>query len=194
MPCLSTPMKTSKPKCILITGRPGSGKTTLASELSRTLYMPKISRDEIKEGYVNTFGVKHDQLPPDTNGIVNEVFFQTVLDLLRGQVSIIIEAAFQHKLWDKVIPRILQIAEAYIIICDLDPLTSAQRHLERGLADSRREFYHGDKRVAIYRQTGEFSPGGEYEPPHYDVPTLKVSTWDGYDPGLDELQLFVGTP
>ena len=30
--------------------------------------MPVISRDEIKEGYVNSYGVKHDQLPPDTNG------------------------------------------------------------------------------------------------------------------------------
>jgi hypothetical protein len=31
------------------------------------LYLPKVTRDEIKEGYVSTFGVKHDQLPEDTN-------------------------------------------------------------------------------------------------------------------------------
>ena len=40
--------------------------------------MPVISRDEIKEGYVNTYGVKHDQLPPDTNGLVSELFFGIV--------------------------------------------------------------------------------------------------------------------
>lgn len=57
----------NNPKCILITGRPGSGKTTLTDKLSKHLYIPKISRDELKEGYVNTFGIKHDLLPKDTN-------------------------------------------------------------------------------------------------------------------------------
>ena len=74
-----------EPKCIIVTGRPGAGKTTLAGELSRRMNLPKVSRDEIKEGYVNTFNVKHDQLPEDTNGKVNEVFFETTLNLLKGK-------------------------------------------------------------------------------------------------------------
>src|SRR5206468_10021481 len=73
-----------KPKCIIITGRPGSGKTTLAKKLGERLWMPVISRDEIKEGYVNTYGVKHDQLPPDTNGLVSELFFGIVNQYLAG--------------------------------------------------------------------------------------------------------------
>lgn len=85
-----------KPKCI-ITGQPGSGKTTLAKKLGERLWMPVISRDEIKEGYVNTYGVKHDQLPPDTNGLVSELFFGIVNQYLAGHISVVIEAAFQHK-------------------------------------------------------------------------------------------------
>ncbi|MEM1446573.1 MAG: AAA family ATPase, partial [Planctomycetota bacterium] len=49
------------PYCIIVTGRPGSGKTTLASKLASELWMPFISRDAIKEGYVNTHGVPHTQ-------------------------------------------------------------------------------------------------------------------------------------
>jgi adenylate kinase family enzyme len=65
----------AKPKCIIVTGRPGSGKTTLAKRLSERLWMPVISRDEIKEGYVNTYGVKHDRLPPDSSRLVSDSFF-----------------------------------------------------------------------------------------------------------------------
>ncbi|MFN2514105.1 MAG: AAA family ATPase [Pyrinomonadaceae bacterium] len=76
-----------KPKCIIITGQPGSGKTTLAKKLGERLWMPVISRDEIKEGYVNTYGVKHDQLPPDTNGLVSELFFGIVNQYLAGHIQ-----------------------------------------------------------------------------------------------------------
>jgi predicted kinase len=182
-----------KPKCIIVSGRPGSGKTTLAGELSRRLYLPRVSRDEVKEGYVNTFGVKHDQLPRDTNVRVNDVFFQTTLDLLRGNVSVVIEAAFQHKNWKLVVPQIQEVAHAYILVCDPGAEVSARRHLERGLSDPKREFFHGDSRVSIYKETGhfEFDTIGSYEAPHFDVPTLTISTSDGYDPNLEEIERFI---
>jgi len=180
-----------KPKCIIVSGRPGSGKTTLAGELSRKLCLPKISRDEIKEGYVSTFDVKHDKLPKETNGKVNELFFESILSLLRGDVSVVIEAAFQHKLWSLIVPRVQEIAQPFVIICDLDAEMSAKRHLERGLKDSKREFFHGDKRVSIYRETGQFLPGGDYESPNFEVPTLRVSTCNGYVPEIDEIAEFI---
>lgn len=184
-------MMNQRPKCIIISGRPGSGKTTLSQRLSEILYLPRLSRDEIKEGYVNTFGVKHDQLPKETNGMVNQVFFAAALGLLRGNVSVIIEAAFQHKNWNLIVPSIQEVAHLYVLICNLDAETSARRHLERGLRDSKREFYHGDKRVAIFRETGKFSPGGNYDAPRFEVPTLWVSTQDGYDPDLPAIQAFI---
>lgn len=181
-----------KPKCILVTGRPGSGKSTLIKKLSEILYLPKISRDEFKEGYVNTYGVKHDLLPNETNGVVNQVFFTTIKTMLEGNVSLIIEAAFGHKIWDFIVPDIMAMAELYIIVCDLDAETSAKRHLERGLANPKREFYHGDRRVSLFRETGKFMPGGEYLPPKYDVPTIKVLTNDGYSPSIEEIEKFIG--
>jgi adenylate kinase family enzyme len=81
-----------KPKCIIITGRAESGKTTLAKKLGERLWMPVISRDEIKEGYVNTYGVKHDQLPHDTDGLVSDFFFGIVNQYLAGKISVVMEA------------------------------------------------------------------------------------------------------
>ena len=177
----------SKPKCIIVTGRAGAGKTTLSKKLGRQLCMPVISRDEIKEGYVNTFGVKHDQLSPDPDGFVSNFFFDIVCQYLTNKVSIVIEAAFQHAVWESRMPRILELSHPYIILCSIDVEIAAQRHLQRGLANPRRDFYHEDKRVALYRETGEIGTPRPYVAPNFNVPTLEVLTENDYSPSLDEI-------
>jgi hypothetical protein len=178
---------TTKPRCVIVTGRPGSGKATLCKKLQPRLWMPVVSRDEIKEGYVNTFGVKHDELPADTNAVATNFFFEIVDRYLVGRVSIIIEAAFQHKVWEPRIARISELAGPVMIICDVNAETAANRHLHRGLAEPDREYYHGDKRVVDFRETGVISPPGPYETPHFDLPTITVSTDGEYSPTIDEI-------
>lgn len=177
----------SKPKCIIVTGRAGAGKTTLSRKLGRQLWMPVVSRDEIKEGYVNTFGVKHDQLPPDTDSFVSDFFFDIVCRYLANKISVVIEAAFQHPVWESRMPKILDLSHPYIILCSIDAEKAAQRHLQRGLANPRREFYHEDKRVSLYRATGEIGTPRPYAAPNLDVPTLQVLTENDYSPSLDEI-------
>jgi len=177
----------SKPRCIVVTGRPGSGKTTLSKELGERLRMPVISRDEIKEGYVNTCGVRHDRLRADTNAVVSDFFFDIVNQYLANKVSIIIEAAFQHKVWEPRIAGIAELGSPFIIVCSMDGDAAARRHLRRGLDDPRRGFYHGDKRVSLYKATGGMSPAGEYEAPDFDVPTVHVSTDGAYSPTIEEI-------
>ena len=176
-----------KPKCIIITGRAGSGKTTLAKKLGERLWMPVISRDEIKEGYVNTDGVKHDQLAPDTDGLVTDLFFGIVDQYLAGNISVLIEAAFQHKVWESRMPKILELASPWIVLCSADGTVAARRHLQRGLENPQREFYHSDNRVVHYRKTGEFLPPASYTAPKFNVPTIHVSTVGEYIPCIDQI-------
>jgi predicted kinase len=176
-----------KPKCIIVTGRQGSGKSTLAAKLARALWMPLVSRDEIKEGYVNTFGIRHDELPPETNRVVTDLFFRLVDQYLLGEVSIVIEAAFQHKVWEYTMPRLLELADVRIVLCTVGTQLAAQRSLQRGLDHPDREFYHGDNRVVHYKRTGELLTPADYEPPDLDVPTIEVSTDGNYSPSIDEI-------
>jgi predicted kinase len=176
-----------KPKCIIVTGRAGAGKTTLAKKLGECLWMPVISRDEIKEGYVNTYGAKHDQLPSDTDGLVTGFFFELVNHYLAGNISVVIEAAFQHKVWEPRMHEIFEAASPIIVLCSVDEIIAARRHLERGLENPNRELYHADNRVVHFRKTGEFLYPASYTAPKFDVPTIEVSTEGEYIPCIDEI-------
>jgi hypothetical protein len=149
--------------------------------------MPVISRDQIKEGYVNTHGVKHDELPPDTDGLVTDFFFCIVNQYLAGKISVVIEAAFQHRVWEYRMPEILELASPLIVLCSVDDVIAARRHLQRGLENPNREFYHSDNRVVHYRKTGEFLLPASYTPPKFNVPTIEVSTDGEYIPCIDEI-------
>jgi hypothetical protein len=181
---------TDKPECIIFTARPAAGKSTLSKELAKHLYMPVISRDEIKEGYVNTFGVRHDALPPDSNKLATETFFDTVTFLLGRKISLIIEAAFQHHVWQPRMDALTASASVCLVICSVDSDIAAHRHLHRGLNDPNREFCHGDKRVAVFREQGILETPANYNAPAFDIPTIEVSTVNGYSPPLDTIRDF----
>lgn len=100
----------------------------------------------------------------------------------------IAEASFQHQIWEPEIKKLMKYGDLLIVICEANAEVSAKRHLERGMNEPKREFYHGDKRVSHFRKTGVFLPAGDYKPPSIDVPTIRVSTLDGYSPELDEVR------
>ena len=165
----------------------GLRKEYARTKLAKALWMPLISRDEIKEGYVNTFGVKHDELGPQANAHATEVFFEIVNRHLALKISVVIEAAFQHQVWEPRMPKILELSSPVLILSAVDDAVAARRYLERGLAEPDREYYHGDSMVVHYRKTGEILPYAPYTPPQFDVPMIQVSTDGEYVPSVAEI-------
>lgn len=179
---------TPKPRCIVVTGRPASGKTTLSNRLAQDIPCPLISRDAMKEGLVNTWQGHTTTI--DMNKQVYETFFQTI-DLLIGQsITIVIEAAFQHKLWVEPLSKLQEIANIRLIICSVDAEMARARFIERGNANPTRAQFHDD--WATDDQASKLRR--PYHAPELDVPTLNVNTSDGYNPSYDTILDFIRQP
>jgi len=176
------------PSLIVITGRPGAGKTTLAYTVARMIRCPTLIRDELKEGFVIT---GHD-LPPHTNinGLVSETFFQAMELLLRNGITVVAEAAFQHHVWQPKLEPLQAQAHIRIVVCAVDPTLARGRIIQRGLTDPERIRFHGDLAVQAARE-GSIVPISTYDPPYLAVPTLTVDTTDGYRPTLETIVAFV---
>ena len=135
----------------------------------------------MKEGYVITIGQREQA--GDENARVYEAFFETVKLMLSYHVTLIAEAAFQHKVWAPKLEALRPIARIRIIVCNVEPQIARTRCIDRGLADPERERFHPDPAVRAARD-GRAEPLGLYESPHLDLPTLSVNTSDGYQPDL----------
>lgn len=183
-------MNAALPSLIVVTGRPGSGKTSLSHALARAVRCPAICRDELKEGFVNTIG-EVGGAGDEIGRRVYEAFFDTIELLLRHRITLIAEAAFQHHLWAPKLEPLQEIASIRIVLCVIDPELARSRHTERSLADPARERFHQDRAVQAAREGREL-PIGNYDPPHLNLPMLSVDTSDGYQPAFETIVSFTG--
>jgi hypothetical protein len=132
---------------------------------------------------VNTTAQRDDVAWP-----VCETFFDVVKLLLTRRITLVAEAAFQHKLWAPKLEPLREVARIRIVLCDVDPELAHSRHVQRGLADPARERLH-DRAWQAARE-GVAPSSRNYDPPHLDVPTLRVDASNGYQPNLEAIAAF----
>ncbi|OQP40062.1 hypothetical protein A4H97_17770 [Niastella yeongjuensis] len=177
-----------KPLLVVVTGSPASGKSTLAHILARKINCPLVSRDELKEGLINTLGVSHSQLNKPIDLQVYEIFFETIALLLSKGISLVIEAAFQDKLWRPKLTNLLQQATIRIIVCKTDTALIRERFATRLLNNPGREQFHGDQSL----NEEQFALLIEnYQPVNMEIPTLQVDTTNQYNPDMEVVIQFV---
>ena len=157
------------------------------------MHCPALCRDELKEGFVHTLGGSPHSLGNDVNRHLYEIFFDTVEFMISRNISLVIEAAFQHKLWKPKLLPLIEAANLVIIVCATDPYLARSRFIKRSLADPTRERFHGDSEFygAINEHDLSNTPIKPYMPPKLNVPTLNVDTTDGYEPSLDFIVSFI---
>ncbi|MEV6492131.1 ATP-binding protein [Actinoplanes sp. NPDC051633] len=165
----------SAPILVVVSGVPGSGKTTLAHEIARSVGCPAICRDEIREGMV------HAGTPDKTMRRAYDAFFDTLGVLLRAGCTVVAEAAFQDRLWRPILSPLAGLARIRVVRCVVDPAVARARIESRRMAVPTRAAHTDRAQLGITQS---------WTPISMDVPTLEVETRAGYSPGLDEIVAF----
>ena len=81
-------------KLIIVTGFPATGKTTIASHLSKTLILPLFTKDTYKELLFDQLGVKDRAWSRQLGKAAIEILFRELEECLKADVSIIVDANF----------------------------------------------------------------------------------------------------
>jgi len=176
---------------LIVSGRPGSGKSTLSRKIATTLSCPLISRDDIYGAVaLNHLIAGGDYLSDDENHKRKtfEVFFSTIQFYSSKGVFVIAESAFQDHMWRNG----LGTTDSYhikVIHCEVEESLARERVYERGVRDhdelsrlpSAKELLISPIKLAP-RDCNCISFANE---------RLVVNTTDGYEPIFEDIIHFI---
>jgi predicted kinase len=179
------------PRLTVVSGPPGSGKTTLAHQIAQELGYPAIIRDEIKQGMVDATPGYEPGASDPLNLPTLRAFFDVLAVLLRARVTLVAEAAFQDRLWRPNLEPFVELAQIRLIRCTVDAAIAHERIAHRAAHTHRAA--HADRELLKAITAGEHSLD-TFGWIRMDLPTLTVDTTNGYEPSLPDIVAFAAAP
>ncbi|HLY35120.1 MAG TPA: AAA family ATPase [Candidatus Limnocylindria bacterium] len=179
---------TAGPRLVIVSGAPATGKTTLAEHVSRSLGLPLLAKDELKEAVADQLGAPPDVIESQRLGLAAyAALFAVARRLLQAGVGVIIESNFRRGQSEPELHPLVAVASARLIHCSAEPPTIQERYRDRYLPGARHAAHLDADRAQALR---EDLAAGLFEPLQLDCPCLVVHTDGDYRPRLDEILRF----
>lgn len=187
------------PTFVLVTGAPGSGKTTLSRAVAARLRLPVLARDDIRTGLFFTAGgwtETPSEVPSTPESI--ESFFRLLHASAQQGMSCVVDHVFRRDRPEEL-DGLTGVARCVVVqtVCAsaIDRFAARQRSdplLTRTPVLSALGFSTIDDAVAA--SVAEMRQLDALLATEFELPTITVDTSDGYKPGLDAIVDFVVDP
>jgi predicted kinase len=185
-------MQSSAPTLVIISGAPGSGKTTLARRLAFDLRLPLLARDELKEALADAMGAPRDVPASMRLGAgAYATLYLVAQQLLEARIGVILESNFRRGVSETELQALLAWSDAGLIHCTATPEVVQRRYAERHDRGERHPAHLDADRAAAL---ADDLAAGRFEPLDLPIPTLMVDTTDGWRPSYEEVRDFAAVP
>ena len=181
-----------RPLLVIVSGAPGSGKTTLATRLSEELGLTLLAKDHIKEALGDAVGVPDDVAGSQRLGrAAYAATFALAAESLAAGRGVVLESNFRRGSSEAEIAALGSGWATRFVHCTAPPELVAGRYQSRFEAGERHPVHLDHERRA--ELTADLATG-RFEPIELGCPTLVVDTTSGYRPSLEAILTFARAP
>jgi predicted kinase len=177
----------NRPPLVLVTGAPGSGKTTLAKLLSRELSLPLLTKDGLKTVLADMLGAPDREVTLRLTAVAFRQLYALVGDQIGIGVGVVLEANLHKGAAESDLAPFLATARVTQVHCETSFETSAARFTARAESPDRHWSFFDHERVTELTRGEIPEPWSRAQPLDLPVPLIRVDTSDGYDPTVDEI-------